>query len=618
MMLSSSPVDVPLIPRRILFGSEQCINPQISANGQLIAYLGPLGGVLNIWVRSSSPQETTARVITRQAGRDITGFIWHPSGEYILYAHDAEADENEHVFRVDVRSFDIQDLTPFQNARSSILQLHPNHPDHLLVTSNRRVKHLFDVYEYCFSQETWKLLAINPGDITTWVADHNLQIRAAVHVIGDRYELRVRDTNEEGWRTVYEWDLDESPVTLGGFTSDGKRIQVFSSVGSDTSRLLELDVRTGKTVVVAEDPEYDISTTTLKDPVGNIQAVSFIRERREWILLDRSLDLDFRGLQSTLACDFNVISRDYSDRRWIVVAYSDRTVPAYYLYERGSQKCHHLFSAIPELDQYPLASRMPFVFKARDGLLIRGYLTLPENSVLPAPTVLLVHSGPWSRDGWGYDAVVQFLANRGYVVLQINFRGSAGFGKKFLLAGAREWGGKMQDDLIDGINWAIHNNYSDSRMIAIMGTSYGGYAALAALTFTPDRFACGIAISAPSDLVSLVRSLPPQWKLQRRSFLRFIGDPSLEQEFLYARSPIHHIQALSSPLLICHGAQDIRVKAADISEFVHKARSMGKDITCLIFPDEGHTIRSSHNRLRLFAAVEGFLARHLHGRCAPL
>ena len=403
-----------------------------------------------------------------------------------------------------------------------------------------------------------------------------------------------------------------------GFTPDDRGVLLISSLDANASRLVEVTLRTGESRVIAEDPQYDAGTTLRHPRSRKLEAVEFVRARREWTLVDESLRADFDVLREVRDGDFTVVSRDLEDGMWVVAYEVDDGPVFYHVYDRVARRAQPLFSNRPALESHRLAKMQPVSFEARDGMRIHGYLTLPVGlEPEDLPPVLYVHGGPWGRDVWGLDNDAQWLANRGYAVLQINFRGSTGYGKDYLNAGDRQWAAKMHDDLLDGKKWAVDQGYADPRRVCIYGGSYGGYATLVGLTFTPDEFACGVDVVGPSNLVTLLRSIPPYWAPIKAIFAKRLGDVETEVEFLESRSPLFLADRIRAPLLIAQGAHDPRVKQAESDQIVAAMRRNGQPVEYLLFPDEGHGFARPENRLKFYAAAEAFFAQYLGGRAEP-
>lgn len=606
----------PLIPRAVLFGNPEKAGPQISPDGTKLAFLAPQDGVLNVWVRTLGQEDD--EVVTDDRKRGIRMFFWQQSSAHVLYMQDADGDENFHLYQTEVATKRTEDLTPFPGARALPLASDPNFSDTLLVSLNKRDPRLFDVYRLDLTTRVLVLDTENPGDVAGWSADNALQVRAAQVSLPDGgTEIRVRDAVGTPWRVFFSWGADEDGGGVVGFTPDDKGVLMTHTVDANAARLLEMDLDSGESRVVAEDPAYDVSGTLRHPKTHALEAVQFVRARREWTALDPALEADFEALGQVRDGDWSVASRDLADRTWIVSYLVDDGSVTYYAYDRPAQSATLLFSSQPALENYALAKMQPVEFTARDGMTLHGYLTLPAGlEPTNLPLVLLVHGGPWARDLWGYSPTVQMLANRGYAVLQINFRGSTGYGKAYLNAGDREWGAKMHTDLLDGKAWAIAQGYADPAQVAIMGGSYGGYATLTGLAFTPEEFVCGVDIVGPSNLLTLLQTIPPYWEPMVAQFYKRMGRPD-ETEFLQARSPLFSAHRITKPLLIAQGANDPRVKQAESDQIVEAMRQSSLPVEYLVFPDEGHGFARPENNRKFYAAAEAFLAQYLGGRAEP-
>ncbi|MDZ7260902.1 MAG: S9 family peptidase [candidate division KSB1 bacterium] len=606
-----------LIPRETLFGNPEKAQPRISPDGKRLAYLAPDKGVLNVWVRTIGQKDDT--VLTADKKRGIRYYEWQQDSEHILYLQDFDGDENWHLYQTNLKTKVTRDLTPFDGVQARPIATDPRFPDQFLVGLNIRDRRLHDVYRLNLKNGALELDTENPGDVTEWTADNQLQIRVAQAFAPDGSTIiRLRDKAEDPWREFQRWSADETFGGVVGFTPDNKGVWLISSVGANAARLLQVDLATGQSQVVAEDPQYDVSNVMIHPKTKKLEAVAFIRARSEWKVIDPTIRTDFEALRCVRDGDFSIVSRDLDDKTWLISYVEDDAPVYYYTYDRATKKATLLFSNRPKLEQYKLAEMKPISFTARDGMVIHGYLTLPpDKEPKNLPMVLNVHGGPWGRDTWGLDNEVQWLANRGYAVLQINFRGSTGYGKTYLNAGDREWAGKMHTDLIDGKNWAVAQGYADPKKVCIMGGSYGGYATLVGLAFTPDEFVCGVDIVGPSNLVTLIKSIPPYWAPIKALFDKRVGKVETEEEFLKSRSPLFKADQIKAPLLIAQGANDPRVKQAESDQIVAAMRKNNKPVEYLVFPDEGHGFARPENRLKFYAAAEQFLATYLGGRVEP-
>ena len=603
-----------LIPREVLFGNPEKASPSISPDGHYLSYLAPDNGVLNVWVRTVG--KTDDHVITADKKRGIRRYFWSYDNAHIIYLQDRDGDENWHVYQVDVATKDAKDLTPFEKVRADLVDIAPSHPDELLIQLNKRDPRLFDVYRVDLKTGEVTLDTENPGDVAGWDSDNDLQVRGAEATTPDGGSIiRVRDTVKSPWRDLHKMGPDESQGGVMGFTPDNKAVLVSSSVDANAARLLQIDIATAKQTVISQDPQFDVSGIAQDPKTHKLQAVLFMRARRDWKVLDPAVQADFDAIRKVRDADFSIGARTLDDKKWVVTYITDNGPVYWYLYDRPTKKATVLFSNQPKLEQYTLSKMQPVEFKARDGMNIYGYLTLPAGKTAKnLPMVVFVHGGPWGRDVWGYERYAQWLANRGYAVFQINFRASTGYGKQYLNAGDKEWGVKMHYDLLDGKQWAIKQGYVDPKKVCIMGGSYGGYATLAAVAFTPDEFACGVDIVGPSNLNTLLKTIPPYWTTIKSTFDKRMGtDP----EFLKSRSPLFKADQIKVPLLIGQGKNDPRVNQAESDQIVEAMRKNNKPVEYYVFPDEGHGFARPVNNMAFNAATESFLAKTLGGRVEP-
>ncbi len=608
----------PLIQREILFGNPQRTSPELSPDGKYLAYIAPdEKNVLQVWRRTVGQQDD--RIVTADKKRGIRIFFWTYNADQLIYLQDADGDENFHLFLVNIQSNIVRDLTPFQGVKAQPVELDPKFPDQVLVGMNLNNPQKFDVYRVNLKNGAVEFDTDNPGNVVSWQADAEFQVRAATSATPDGgSDLLFRETTDQPWEILRHWGPDEQggPVS---FSADNKTLYIQGNHDANAQRLIALDVATHQETVVAEDEQYDVAGIIIQPITRVIQAVSFDKDKKEWQVIDPSIAADFEAIAQVRTGEFSIISRDLEDKNWLVAYLVDDGPVYYYAYNRESKTSTFLFSNKPKLEGLQLASMQPVSYEARDGLTIHGYLTTPVG--IPTqnlPTVLFVHGGPWARDNWGYSPSAQWLANRGYAVLQVNFRGSTGYGKAFLNAGNREWAGKMHDDLIDSVNWLVELGISDPKKIAIMGGSYGGYATLVGLTFTPDLFAAGVDIVGPSNLITLIQSIPPYWEPLKASFYHRVGNLETEEEFLKSRSPLFFANCIQKPLLIAQGANDPRVKQAESDQIVEAMRSSGLPVEYVLYTDEGHGFARPENRLHFFAIAEEFLAKYLGGRFEPL
>jgi len=580
-----------------------------------LSYLAPLDGVLNVWVGLRG--QNVFRPVTRDRDRGIRVYYWAHDARHVLFLQDTGGDENWRLYAVDVETLAQRELTPFPGVQVQLIEHVKHFPDVVMLGINRDDPRLHDVYRLHLPTGQLDLVERNPGNVVGWLTDANLHVRGAL-ATGDNagLDLLIRAGPGDPWSPAVRWDTADA-MTSGpvAFARDGRSVILRDSRDANAARLVQLDLELGTTRVLAADPVYDTAEVMIHPDSYEAQMVSFIRDRREWQVLDPAIQDDVATIARLRDGDFMIYGRTDADDLWIVGFTEDDAPSSYYAYDRPSRQGTFLFSARPDLERYALASMEPVSLTSRDGLPLHGYLTCPPGiDRRELPLVLNVHGGPWHRDVWGYDPEAQWLANRGYACLQVNFRGSTGYGKDFLNAGDREWGGKMHDDLVDAVRWAIDRGVADPTRIAIYGGSYGGYAALVGATFTPDLFRCAVSIVGPSNLITFIQSIPPYWSSYLSMLHRRVGHPEFEAEFLTARSPLTYVDRIRIPLLIAQGANDPRVKRAESEQIVAAMRNRGIEHEYVVFEDEGHGFAKPQNRLRFYAAAERFLARHLGGR----
>ena len=610
----------PLIPREVLFGNPEKAAPTISPDGTRLAWLAPdKKNVLQVWVKTIGKDDD--KMVTADKKRGIRQYFWAPDNKTLLYLQDNDGDENFHVFGVDLAGGMVRDLTPIQGVRAGVTAVSPTVPDQILVQLNGRNRQLFDVYRLTLSTGALVLDTQNPGDVAGWEADGKLNVLGAqIATPEGGTEIRMRETPQADWKTWMKAGPDEN-LDLIGFTADSKAAYIESSIGSDTARVVQKDLASGSEKVIASSNDVDAGIVMINPNTRVVEAVSFEPGRRTWTIIDPSVKADFEGIAKLAEGDFGVGSRDRADKNWMVVFTSDRGPVKYYAWDRDAKKGTFLFTARPKLEGLQLSEMKPVVIKTRDGMNMNAYLTLPAG--LPPknlPMVLFPHGGPWARDVWGYNPYAQWFANRGYAALMPNFRGSTGYGKKFLHAGDKQWGLKMHDDLIDAANWAVKQGYVDPKRIAIMGGSYGGYATLAGLTFTPDYFACGVDIVGPSNLKTLIGSIPPYWKPIRSMFDSRMGnvDDPKDAELIKNASPLFKANQIKKPLLIGQGANDPRVNKAESEQIVEAIEKNGGSVTYVIYSDEGHGFARPENNIDFNSRAENFLSQCLGGRAEPM
>jgi dipeptidyl aminopeptidase/acylaminoacyl peptidase len=607
--------EVEIIPKQILFGNPVKTSPMISPNGKIMSFVAPFEGVLNIWVENIGDPET--RIVTKDKGRGIMSYFWGQDNTTIFYLQDKDGNENWRLYSVDIHTLEIKDLTPFEDVQVHIIAHDKHFPDQIIVAINKDKPELHDVYELNLKNSELTKVAENPGNVAGWEVDSQLKVRGAMFADEHGgYEFCFRKDEHSEWESVVNWGVEDSltssPVS---FSKDGNSVLLRDSTDYNTGRLVRVDLNTKEKTVIAQDPNYDIGGVMTHPDTYEVQAVTFVKARSENLVFDENIRQDIELIEKLHHGDFVIYDRDNADKTWLVGYTSDRGSVAFYAYDREDKKETFLFYTKPDLNNYTLAEMEPFSYTSRDGLTIHGYISFPPNKERKnLPMVLNVHGGPWHRDTWGYNPEAQWIANRGYVCVQVNFRGSTGYGKNFINAGDKEWGAKMHDDLLDALDYVVSKGWVDPKKIAIYGGSYGGYAALVGATFTPDVFCCAVDVVGPSNIITLIKTIPPYWEILISNFKKRVGDPDTEEEFLKSRSPLFKVDNIKIPMLIAQGANDPRVKQAEAEQIVAAMKSKNIEYEYLLFPDEGHGFVKPENKIKFYTHTEKFFATHLGGR----
>jgi dipeptidyl aminopeptidase/acylaminoacyl peptidase len=613
-----------LIPRAKLFGNPTRAQGQIAPNGRFLSWLAPHAGVLNVWVAPIAATEE-ARVITTDQKRGIRFYAWAYTSRHIIYLQDEGGIEDWHIYAVPIDGGPGRDLTPFSGVNARIEQLSLDHPEALAVAINDRDKAWHDLYRIDINTAERHLLFENTNQLGAILTDRQLRPRLAIKPRGSeggKIVYRIDASSLDEMLIVeHEDDLTTQPI---GFTRDASTFYSISSIGRDKAALFATAWASGTARLLAEHPKADISRVISHPVSGTIDAVGAKHLTLDWIALSEPMAAALKHLHGALPGEVSIADRSLDDRSWVVSASAAERPTTYHLYERESGEIKELFSTHPELKSYPLAPMRSALITSRDGLELPSYYTLPAAEPLrplpPLPLVLLVHGGPWARDEYGFNALHQWLANRGFAVLSVNFRASTGFGKAFVNAGDLEWGRKMHEDLLDGVAWAVEQGIADKDRVAIMGGSYGGYATLAGLAFTPEVFACGVDIVGPSNLETLLATIPAYWAAFFENLTRRVGDPRTEagRQLLKARSPLYAAGNIKKPLLIGQGANDPRVKQTESDQIIAAMRAKDLPVTYVLYPEEGHGFAEPANRIAFFAIAEAFLVAHLGGRAEPI
>ncbi len=620
---------IPLIPRDVLFGNPEKANARISPDGKWLRWTAPVDGVLNIGVAPVS-NPAGAKAVTAEKTRPIRSYFWAPDSSSVLFVNDKGGDEDFLLYGVSPTGGEARLLTPFTKTTVQLVSISPTIRDRILIGLNNRDQKWHDVHSLDLRTGKTTPVLLNEGGFAGFVADAGLNLRMASksRTDGGTDFFKV-ENNKVAAAPFASVGLEDAQTTApAGFTADGKTLYWVDSRGRDTAALVAQDVASGKTQVLAQDARADIGGGIANPRTGELEGYSVNYLRNDWKPVGNAIAGDLTFLKAQLKGDFGISSRTTDDRLWVVGSADADRPGVTYLYDRQAKTLTKLFDSRPALAGLPLSTMQTLEIKSRDGLTLPSYLTLPPGSDAngdgrpdkPVPMVLLVHGGPWGRDGYGFNGYHQWLANRGYAVMSVNFRASTGFGKKFLAAGNGAWGREMQNDLLDAVDWAVKNGVTTKDKVAIMGGSYGGYATLAGMAFTPTEFACGVAIVAPSNLSTLLASIPAYWEAGRAQLYGRMADPGTEagKAWLRERSPLYAADKIQRPLLIGQGANDPRVKQAEADQIVEAMRSRNIPVTYVLFPDEGHGFARPVNNIAFNAVAENFLSKCLGGRAEPI
>ncbi len=620
----------PLLDRELFFDNPEISGGQLSPDGKYLSFIKPYNGVMNIWVKKFDEAFDAARPLTADVQRPVRSYFWSRDGKYILYAQDKGGDENFNIYSVDPSAPDAagagvpenRDLTNLKGVRVQIYSVPKTDPDVIYIGLNDRDPAWHDLYKMKLSTGERTLLRQNsPEDrITGWIFDWNDELRLAMrsNFDGSNDILRV---DENGFTPIYSTNVFESAYPAG-FSKDNQKVYLVTNKGDDVdlTRLVLFDLKTLKEEFVEADPlkRVDLDNVSFSEVTREIVFTTYEDDRLRYYWKDNSLKEDYDLISKQLPGVEPYFARTTADERyWIIGSYSDVDPGTTYLFDRKTKKLTFQYRPRPNIPVEHMAHMKAIRYPSSDGLEIPAYLTLPKGvEHKNLPLIVMPHGGPWARSGWGFNSYAQFLANRGYAVLDPNFRASTGYGKSFVNAGNKEWGRKMQDDITWGVKYLVEQGIVDPGKVGIMGGSYGGYATLAGLAFTPDVFACGVSIVGPSNLITLLNSIPPYWESIRKVFYLRMGDPSTPEgeADLKAMSPLFSADKIKSPLLVVQGANDPRVKQHESDQIVVALRDRGFDVEYIVAPDEGHGFARPVNNMAMLAAAEKFLSKHLGGR----
>jgi dipeptidyl aminopeptidase/acylaminoacyl peptidase len=659
-------LDSTVVSRETLFGNPDKSSVQLSPDGSELSFLAPVNGVMNVWV-GPVDDPNAALPVTSDTVRGIRTYFWAYTNQHVIYLQDTGGDENWHVFAADLGTKKTVDLTPIEKIHATIEGVSHKFKEDILVGINDKNPELHDIYKINITTGVRTLVQDNPG-FAGFVVDDDYRVRFAVEMTEDggaayyqnaatavtsktskkakkadakskkaapKADAQVTPSSDAGPKSRDGWELfmtvameDSLSTQPMDFNKTGDVLYLLDSRGRDTAAFAEWDLKTSEEKIVAEDPRADLDDLMIHPTEKTVEAAAFTYERKQWKILNSAIQGDFDYLRNLDNGDVEILDRTLADDKWMVAYLNDTGPVRYYLYNRAARQAKFLFTNRKALETIELAPMHPLVIPSRDGLSLVSYLTLPLGSDkdgdgkpdAPVPLVLNVHGGPWARDDWGFDPEHQWLASRGYAVLSVNYRGSTGFGKRFLNAGNMEWAGKMHEDLLDAVAYVINEKIAAPNKIAIMGGSYGGYATLVGLTFTPDTFACGVDIVGPSNLITLLETIPPYWAPSISLFTKRVGDHRTEQGrlFLTSKSPLTFADKIKKPLLIGQGANDPRVKQAEADQIVAAMRKNHIPVTYILYSDEGHGFARPENRLSFYAVTESFLGKCLSGKVEPI
>ena len=609
--------EVPLIPMKDFFRNVERRGYQISPDGDYLSFMQPVNARMNVFVQKIGEDKTTQ--VTFATERDIAGYFWKGNNR-IIYVQDSKGDENFRLFGVDKDGSNQKDLTPFDKVRAGIVDDLVDNSNEMLIQMNKENPQVFDVYR--IDVNTGKMIVVgqNPGNITGWQTDHNGKLRVAITTDGVNSSVLYRESEDQEFKTLLTTTFKESFSPLF-FTFDNKNLYVSSNIGRDKSAIVEYDITNNKEVkVLYENPDYDVNGLSYSRKRKVIEFANYTGWKQEYHFFDKETKDIYNDLTSKLpGKELFVTGINKNEDKLLVRTYSDKSLGSFYFYNVKTKELSMLTEVSPWLNEEHLADQKPITYKTRDGLTIHGYLTLPKG-VDPKnlPVVVNPHGGPWARDAWGFNPEVQFLANRGYAVLQMNFRGSTGYGREFWEISFKQWGKTMQDDISDGVKWLIDQGIADPKRVAIYGGSYGGYATLAGLTFSPELYACGVDYVGVSNLFTFQASIPPYWEPYKEMLYEMVGHPQKDSLLLRDASPVFHVDNIKAPLLVAQGLNDPRVNKAESDQMVEALKKKGIDVPYMVKDNEGHGFRNEENRFDFYGAMEQFFFKHLGGRAAEL
>jgi dipeptidyl aminopeptidase/acylaminoacyl peptidase len=601
------------IPLEDFFKNPDKTYYQISPDGKYYSYLAPYQNRMNIHIQERG-KDSVMR-LTSETDRNIAGYFW-PNSEQILYLKDDGGNENYKVYLANINGTEPKCLTDFEGVRSMIIDDLPEIPNEVIISMNKRNPQLFDPYRLYLNTGKLELLAENPGNIQGWLFDHEGKLRVATTIDGTNTGVLYRETEKSPWKTIITTNFKES-FSPQFFTFDNKNLIGSSNIGRDKSVIVEFDLKAGKEIkVLYENPDYDVESVSFSQKRKVLTSANYTSWKRERYFFDEETKKKFEFLEKELpGYELAITGSNKNEDIFIVRTYSDKSLGAYYIYETNENKLEKITDVSPWLDEKELANQTPIEYKTRDGLTVHGYLTLPKGYTMEnaknLPVVVNPHGGPWHRDSWGFNPEIQFLANRGFAILQMNFRGSTGYGRKFWEISFKKWGKEMQDDITDGTKWLIDKGIADPKRIAIYGGSYGGYATLMGLVKEPDLYAAGVDYVGVSNMFTFMKTIPPYWKPMLDMMHEMAGDPVKDSLLLREVSPVFHVDKIKAPLFIAQGANDPRVNKDESDQMVKAMKERGIEVEYMVKDNEGHGFSNEENKFDFYRAMEKFLTKHL-------
>lgn len=604
---------IPKIPLEDFFRNPEKTAYSLSPNGEYFAFLAPYKNRKNIFVQKIGSDEV--QQVTKVTDRDLSGFFWI-SDERLIYVRDFGGDENYHLFSVTKDGEDEKDLTPFAGVRVEVIDDLEEDSEHMIVGMNKRIPQVFDPYRLNITTGELEQIAENPGNISSWITDHNGQLRIAIATDGVNSSILYRKTEDDEFKPVLTTNFKETIYPMYFDFDNGETVYALSNKDRDKTAVVKLNIATGEELeLIYEHPEVDVSYMSYSRQRKVPTTISYVTWKRQHEFVDPEVKALYERLERDLGkYEVVITSTNKAEDKFVVRTYSDRSLGAYYFYDKKADQLEKITEVSAWLKEEALAEMKPIQYKSRDGLVINGYLTLPQGMEHKnLPVIVNPHGGPWARDAWTFNPEIQFLANRGYAVLQMNFRGSTGYGRKFWEASFKEWGLKMQDDVTDGVNWLIEQGIADSNRIAIYGGSYGGYCTLAGATFTPDLYTCAIDYVGVSNLFTFMETIPPYWEIYRQMLYEMVGNPEdpTDNARLKATSPLFHVDKIKVPLLVAQGAKDPRVNQAESDQIVQALEEKGVPVEYILKENEGHGFYNEENKFEFYTKMEAFLEKHM-------